>query len=475
IAGPSEATNQELLTRASQHMKVKTYRLVKADKPDMRQVRDSEGSIWFMQEQCRSDHTRPGRHYHRANDKVTALQGSRKRTGDRHTISNKTKTRKYSSSIRCSSPVHMKKGQGVKHPPLFEDTEFEARSCTTPRNAEWAQWAIHATSKTRQSGQLPSSKAKHPGYKNADLKRTKSHAVPNQGESRRDVTAKGSGAIPRRDLHTLPDPNLHSEDATGDTNLKRESITSWAANRSRRSEDVGRRPQDETRSNSTALSTTPCSQIREVLIEDGSGGDSRESPTPRVANCCLPPVKPLNQRHQPGTSNDLKEYAEDTSQTPLQVERPLGRSNATRRSSHQGSSESPSRRETATPTENGRILENKSPILDINDLKTIPSENESDGLSRLPAVSRMFDWPMDFEEQRSSHRVHAAVSDHVFTCADRLRNSQSWCEHNCNKPLPDLPKEDGSPKILLRRKPESLKTISNRTQVGSRFFETGLV
>ncbi|KAG6895603.1 hypothetical protein C0992_000418 [Termitomyces sp. T32_za158] len=395
-------------TRANRRTEVKTYKLVKADKPDLRQVRDSEGNTWFMEERCHSNGTRPGRrHFPTNDDKATALRTSK------DTMSSQAKLQKRSTSTRCISPAGVKKGQGDQHLPIFEDTEFEARSCTTPRNAEWAEWAIHATSKTRQSGQQSSSKAEHSGFKNANLKRTKSRTVLKQRQSKRKVTIKSSGNSSHHDPNPFPDPALHSEDVTGDTNLRRGSTTSRVKNSSPHPEAVRSGSHGGIKRSSPALSTNTYSQSREVLIEDGSNEGSKGSTTPRAVNRCLPTVKLLNQHHLPGTSNNLKvDAVETTSKVPRQVGRPLARSNATRRSSGQRLLEPPLRHVTASPTK-CPILEDKSPIPDIDDLMTIPSEKESfELLSRLPAVGKKFDWSsMNFKRQRSPPNVRVAVSD----------------------------------------------------------------
>ncbi|KAH0586673.1 hypothetical protein H2248_007893 [Termitomyces sp. 'cryptogamus'] len=145
-----------------------TYKLVKADKPDLRQIRDSEGDLWFMVEEQRhySDYTRSGRHHqpmdnydNRDYDGTTTsrgLQKTQKKLGGSHTmfISSDVNPQQHPALVTVSSNASMKKGQGEHRGnsrTFVADTAFEARCCTTPQDAEWAQWAIHAASMRKGS------------------------------------------------------------------------------------------------------------------------------------------------------------------------------------------------------------------------------------------------------------------------------------------------------------------------------------
>ncbi|KAG6872404.1 hypothetical protein C0995_009994 [Termitomyces sp. Mi166 len=304
MAGP----DQQMPSRTSRHKaKVATsYKLVKVDEPNIRQIRDSEGNLWFLEEQHLSDDTRPGRdHHHRsAKDNGTTARGSQEgaREEDRHTGS-QMDSQKHRTSTR-DSLADVRRGQG-EHSSWKFDTQYEARSCTTPRDADWARWAFNATSTKKRPEQQPARKM-----------RANNHTSAIELEERR-----------RQADHD-------------------NSQSYW--------------------------------QSREAQIEDGSEAGSRGSTTPRAINRSLPAVKALGQ-HQPSrTSTDI--VVEDkglTSEVPLQVERPLVRSNATRRTSRQHPPESPLRhvidptgsRSAAGHKTSDGVHKSESSTPDINDVR----------------------------------------------------------------------------------------------------------
>lgn len=328
MAGPSEAGTQEILARlARRGVQVKTYKLVKADNQDLRQIRDSEDNLWFLEEQF--DSARPVHHRRPVYDVKTTTSQNQVQEEGRHTTS-QAQPRYHQKSVRRSCLVDAKKEQSNQRQPAFVDTELEARSSTTPRNAQWAQREIHATSRTRQSGPQTVKKADGSGSKNTDFKSTKSHAAPKQGKPKR-VRFQDPVDASHGDTHIISDPISHSEDVSGDTNLRRRGAGSRATNHSQKPEAVNTSSQDRARHNSTALSTNWSSPSREVLNEDRSDEDPGGSTIPTVVNRHLPTVKPLNQHHQPGTSNDAD--AEETSK------RPLARSNCRREATSLGGQE----------------------------------------------------------------------------------------------------------------------------------------
>ncbi|KAG5732876.1 hypothetical protein E4T56_gene1825 [Termitomyces sp. T112] len=436
MVSPSRASDQRMTTRTRRYKTdVTTYKLVKADKPDLRQIRDFEDNLWFMEEQCHSVYSRSGRHHRPVdNNGTTASQESQEtaREKSRHTMSRQENLQQHAAWARDSSTVNMKRVQG-EHNSTFVDTAFEARSCTTPRDAKWAQWANYTTTETESKRQADRYSNRNCGMKNADTKRTKSHAMPKETKSRNDANS-------------------------------RESTVPQVVNDSLSLEAVAGASHDRIRRDSTSLSNTTMSysQPRKVSIEYGSDADSRGSTTPRAVKHSLPTVNPLGQLHVPGASTHSKVMDERlTSEIPLRVERPLARNNATKRTARQRPPEATlryvmdsTRNENATRNKNSdHVHRNESPIPDIDDLRTIPSESERNEL-----LSHLGDCPSPYVDVTSRHSGR-----------------------NCNKPLPDLPKEDGGSRIFLTGKTlanESTKisdVLNYYSQIGSRFVETGLM